>query len=249
MVLAIIPARGGSEGIKRKNLVKLGGRPLIEYSIRAAQESQLIDEILLSTDDDEIAAVGEGLGLDVSYRRPRSLGKNDTAMIDVIVDGINWFSASRGENPETIVLLQPTSPLRSADDIDKAVTLLANPGVTSVVSVNEMVEHPSECVWQDGNLWEYLVAPPDDATRRQDYPNKYFFINGAVYAAETSSLLAARQFIQRRSTEFVVMPQERSVDIDTEFELVFAEAILKFAGNAIEVKAPTVSASLGTATR
>lgn len=228
MLLAIIPARGGSKGILRKNLVPLKGRPLIEYTIKEAQKSKFINEILLSTDDDEIADVGRQLGLDVSYRRPMELAEDTTSMIDTLEHGLHWVESSHGQLPEYTMLLQPTSPLRSVEDIDSAVAFFYEISAAFLVSVHEMGEHPYECIAGSGRNWSYLVTPPTGSVRRQDYKNIYNFINGAIYLARTTKLLSQRGFINMGETYFFPMPRERGVDVDTYIDLYIAEALMNF---------------------
>jgi len=225
MLLAIIPARGGSKGILRKNLALLRRRPLIEYTIEVALQSPLIDEVLLSTDDDEIAAVGRRMGLDVTYRRPAELAGDATPMIDTLEHGLRWMAEERGGLPDEVMLLQPTSPLRSAEDIAGAVDLFHETAALSVVSVHPMGEHPSECIVGSVRDWDYLVTPPKGAVRRQDYEHRFYFINGAIYLAGTQTLLSRRGFIHPGETAMFVMPRSRGLDIDTPLDLHIAEAI------------------------
>ena len=202
------------------------GRPLIEYTIRAAQESRIVDQILLSTDDDEIAEVGLRMGLDVRYRRPAELAADATPMIDSLEHGVRWIERERGTVPDEILLLQPTSPLRTARDIDSATALFRESGASSLVSVHAMGEHPSECIVKNGQRWSYLVEPPEGASRRQDYADSFYFINGAIYLARSEMLLSQRRFIQPGVSETYVMPRERGVDIDSYRDLRIAEAML-----------------------
>jgi CMP-N,N'-diacetyllegionaminic acid synthase len=225
MLLALIPARGGSKGIPRKNVTLLNGKPLIEYTIDAALKSASIDEVLLSTDDDEIGRVGKALGLDVSYRRPGELAEDDTPMIDTLEHALQWFEGVRGRLPDEVMLLQPTSPLRSVQDIDDAVGQFRSSGAQSLVSVHPMHEHPFECIRGGGNDWKYLVPPPLEAARRQDYLGDFYFINGAIYLAKTPTLLSRRGFLCPQETVTYVMSRERGVDIDTALDLVVAEVL------------------------
>lgn len=233
MLLAVIPARGGSKGILRKNLALLNGKPLIEYTINAAQKSKFIDEILLSTDDENIAEVGRRLGLDVSYRRPVELATDTTSMIDTLEHALLWAELQYGQIPEDTILLQPTSPLRSAKDIDAAAAIFYETASTSLISVNEMAEHPYECIVGSGTNRSFLVTPPGGMVRRQDYSNEYYFINGAIYLAKTSTLLSQRGFMNIKNTYFFPMPRERGVDIDTYLDLYVAEALIKYDENYI----------------
>jgi CMP-N,N'-diacetyllegionaminic acid synthase len=227
MLLAIIPARGGSKGIPKKNLALFNGKPLIEYSIDAAQKSKLIDDVLLSTDSEEIASIGVSMGLDMSYRRPSEIAEDQTSMFDTIEHCLSWFKKSRGQLPDEIILLQPTSPLRTSLDIDAAVEQFRESNSCTLMSVHSMSEHPSECIRVGDIDWQYVVAPPKEAVRRQDYEHNNFFINGAIYIAETKAYLSRRTFIDPRDTEVFVMPRERGLDIDTPLDLVIAESIMK----------------------
>lgn len=228
MLLAIIPARGGSKGIPRKNLIPLGGKPLIEYTIIAAQKSKHIDHILLSTDDDAIAEFGKKMGLDINYRRPQELAADNTSMIDTLEHAVNWFSEHNGQKPLDTMLLQPTSPLRTSLDIDNAVNVYYQTASTSLVSVHEMHEHPYECIKGIGNDAHYLVVPPKETARRQDYDNSYHYINGAIYIANTDFLFSHRSFVKIGKTHFFPISRERGVDIDTPSDLCIADALLKF---------------------
>ena len=141
-VLAIVPARGGSKGVPGKNVRVLAGRPLIDYTARAARESGVIDRIVLSTDSDEIADAGRRSGLEVPFMRPASLAADDTPMLPVVRHAIDALSAS-GWTPDVIVLLQPTSPLRRPSHVRDAVTMLRETKADSVVTVVELPRHLS----------------------------------------------------------------------------------------------------------
>lgn len=226
MLLAFIPARGGSKGIPRKNLALLHGRPLIEYTIEAAQASHFVDRTLLSTDDAEIAAVGVRLGLDCSYRRPVELAADTTGMMESVEHGVRWYVQTWGVMPDELLLLQPTSPLRTARDIDDAVNLFRMSGAATLCSVSTMSEHPCECIAKTQSSWAYLRDRRNGAARRQDYEDGYYFINGAIYLAKTDVLLRDRQFIKEGSTALYVMPRDRCVDIDTPVDLAIAQALM-----------------------
>lgn len=226
MLLAIIPARGGSKGIPRKNLALLNGRPLIEYTLRAALDSKFIDDILLSTDDDEIASFALTLGLDTAYRRPAELALDTTPMIDTLTHGIQWYQKASKNMPQTTMLLQPTSPLRNAADIDHAISTYYEKSTSSLVSVHELNEHPYECIHGEGKDACYLVNPPVGVSRRQDYDNSYYYINGAIYISDTEKLLTRRSFIEIGDTYFLPMPRARGIDIDTPYDLKLSEVLL-----------------------
>ena len=227
MLLAIVPARGGSKGIPKKNLIPLAGKPLIQYTLDAALSSERIDDVLLSTDSDEIAAFCGSLGIDTSYRRPPALAMDESPLMPAIEHALRWYEQNRGRAPDLVLVLQPTSPLRTAQDIDSAVDYLEREEAESLIGVHVMSEHPYECVRAEGRQWEYLLRPPVGVARRQDYEGKYYFINGALYLARTQALLKQKTFAMPGATLLHVMPRSHGVDIDSPLELACAEAYLR----------------------
>ncbi len=226
MLLALVPARGGSKGIPRKNLALLAGRPLIEHTLAAVRASRRIDDTLLSTDDEEIAACAARCGFATTYRRPAALAADDTPMIEAVEHALGWYARERGQTPEAILLLQPTSPLRSAADIDGAIERFAASATDTLASVHAMGEHPCECVVAQGASWQYLVTPPPTGAGRQHYRGRYLFINGALYLARTAVLLAQRRFVVPGATLLYEMPRTRGIDVDSPLDLAYAAALL-----------------------
>lgn len=227
MILAIIPARAGSKGILRKNLAQLAGKPLVQHTICAALKSKYIDQILLSTDDLEVASLGRELGLNLSYIRPTKLSEDSTSMYDTIIHALDWYEKEYSNVVTEILLLQPTSPLRNVEDIDGAIESFRSKNLVSLVSVNQLTSHPCECIiGGEVGDWSYLVEPPLNAVRRQDYEKKYFFINGAIYLCSVDFYRSRKTFISVGKTFLYEMPRERSVDIDTIFDLFFAQSLL-----------------------
>jgi CMP-N,N'-diacetyllegionaminic acid synthase len=225
MLLAFVPARGGSKGIPRKNLVKLAGRPLIQYTLEAALASARIDDILLSTDDEEIAAFCARCGVATPYRRPHELSSDAAPMITAVEHGLEWYARECGQMPDEVLVLQPTSPLRTSEDIDGAVLRFRESSADTLASVHQMAEHPYECVVAQSGGWQYLVASQAVA-RRQDYRGSYYFVNGALYLARTSALLKERRFLVSGVTTLYEMPRERGIDVDSPLDLACAEALL-----------------------
>jgi CMP-N,N'-diacetyllegionaminic acid synthase len=226
MLLGFIPARGGSKGIPRKNLVQLAGKPLIQYTLEAAQASARLDDILLSTDDEEIAACCARLGLTTRYRRPPQLSGDDAPMIAAVEHALAWYASEYGRMPDEVAVLQPTSPLRTAEDIDGAAAQLRAGTADTLASVHPMSEHPCECLALEDGSWRYLVAPPPAAARRQDYRGRYYFLNGALYLARTGPLARERRFVIPGATLLYEMPRERGIDVDSLQDLAHAEALL-----------------------
>lgn len=210
-MLAVIAARGGSRGLPRKNVLPFRGRPLIGWTIAAAQASHCIDRLILSSDDSEIIAVAENLGCAAPFRRAPGLSGDAAASIDVVLDALD-----RVPGFDVVVLLQPTSPLRTAGDIDGALERMSAAGSASCVSVQEAVSHPWLVFGQDsrGRLAPFTSAPEGASLRRQDLPPAWV-LNGAVYAADAAWLRRERAFIRPGETVAWEMPADRSADIDT----------------------------------
>jgi N-acylneuraminate cytidylyltransferase len=218
-VLAVITARGGSKGLARKNLAPFRGRPLIAWTIDAGKASTLIDQVILSSDDAEIIAVAQGLGCAAPFVRAAALATDEATSLDVVLDAVE-----RTPGYDVVVLLQPTSPLRTAADIDAVIRLLE--GADTAVSVTEAPSHPFLVYRPDaqGRLAPYAEPAPGASLRRQDLPPAWS-LNGAVYAARVEALRAGRAFVQPGRTRAYAMPPERSVDIDTLEDLRTAERL------------------------
>ncbi|MGH9350198.1 MAG: cytidylyltransferase domain-containing protein [Vicinamibacterales bacterium] len=188
MVLGLVPARGGSKGVPGKNLRVLAGRPLLEYTARAAQESRVLDRVILSTDSPEIADAGRRAGLEVPFMRPEALARDDTPMLPVVQHAMDALAAG-GWVADVIVLLQPTSPLRRPHHIRDAVELLRRTGADSVVSVVELPRHlsPDYVMRIDGDVLRPFVPEGERVTRRQDARPAYSR-DGTVYAFRRTTL-------------------------------------------------------------
>jgi CMP-N,N'-diacetyllegionaminic acid synthase len=217
--LALIPARGGSKGVPRKNIKPLGGKPLIAWTIEAALRSRLVDAIVVSTDDEEIAAVAREYGAQVPYLRAASLARDDTPGIDPVLDAL-----TRVPGFEAVVMLQPTSPLRTAADIDACIEFTETLGAPSAVSVSSAAHHPYWMYRLGGDHRLHAIVDTPPVTRRQDLPAVYA-LNGAVYYARTAWLCEHRAFVGTETVAYV-MPPERSVDLDTLLDWDLAELLL-----------------------
>lgn len=221
-VLAVIPARGGSKGLPRKNILEAGGRPLIAWTIDAALAASCVDRVVLSTDDEEIAAVAKGFGCDVPFMRPPELADDEAPTIDVVMHALRSIPQH-----DVVILLQPTSPLRTAADIDAAFSLMKKRQAPSCVSVCPVEETPYWMYRIDaGDHLLSLMEPTLRANRRQDLP-EVFSLNGAIYIADTAWLLGTQSFVTPETVAYV-MPRERSIDIDSSEDLdSFKNALLK----------------------
>jgi N-acylneuraminate cytidylyltransferase len=221
-VLAVIPARGGSKGVPRKNVRLLGGRPLIAWSIDAALAATGPTRVVVSTDDDEIAAVAEQLGADVPFVRPAHLASDTASGLENAQHALAAVEEIEGEPYDALLLLQPTAPFRTAADIDGAVSLLAATGADSVISVVDVGgHHPARMKYLDGDR---LVDPPFCEERenqnRQELPPMYIR-NGAIYLTRAAVLRAGS--FKGDDCRAWIMPPERSVNIDTPADFELAE--------------------------
>jgi N-acylneuraminate cytidylyltransferase len=219
-VLAIITARGGSKGLPGKNIVDLGGKPLLAWSIEAAQRSRHVDRLILSSEDDDIIAVAEKFGCEVPFRRPREFATDGATIHPVLIHALDQLD----EAFDYLVLLQPTSPLRTAADIDGALELCAGQGASACVGMCE-TKKPVEWMYRVGDDAGVKPVLGEIVTnRRQDLPATYV-INGAVYVARVDWYREHRGFLGPTTLAWR-MPPERSIDIDTELDLLMAQAIL-----------------------
>lgn len=223
-IIGVIPARGGSKAIPRKNLALLGGRPLIAHTADAARASRRLTRLIASTDDAEIASVAQGLGIEVPFLRPPALAGDDTPMLDVLVDLLATLDQREQYRPDILVLLQPTSPFRRAEHIDGAIDLLTATGADSVVTVMDVPHHftPASLMLLDGDR---LTAWIDGGSlRRQDKP-RLFARNGPAVVAARPGVLAGRT-LYGPDTRGFVMSREESLDIDDRFDLEIAELLI-----------------------
>jgi CMP-N,N'-diacetyllegionaminic acid synthase len=223
-VLAVIPARGGSKGLPGKNILPLGGQPLLAWTVKAAKASRCVDRVVLSSDDESIMAAAEAAGCDVPFRRDAALATDTASSIDVVLDAL-----ARLPDYDAVVLLQPTSPLRSAQDIDGALETMLRLDAPACVSVREAADHPFWTFRLDkASRLHSFVENPQPSARRQDLPQAWC-LNGAVYAAQVDWLLAHKSFVSPQTVAFP-MPPARSIDIDTRED--FDQAARLIAGQA-----------------
>lgn len=225
-VLAVIVARGGSKGLPGKNLRPLGGKPMLAWSIAAAQASRHIDRLILSSDDSEIVEAARAFGCEVPFLRPAALASDHVAAGPVLVHAIDSLDARY----DWLVLLQATSPLRLGSDIDDCLQLAQRQRSPAVISVTPAGKPPHWMMWLDtsGHM-RRIVDPPEDAEvhARQLLPQAVV-PNGAVYAARTEWFLERGTFYAPE-TLALVMPPERSVDVDTLLDFMLAEVIVQLA--------------------
>lgn len=224
-ILVIVPARGGSKGVPRKNIRNLNGKPLISYTIEEAKKSKYIDRVVVSTEDIEIAKVSEKFGAEVPYLRPVELSKDDSPTIDCIIHVVNWLKEKENYIPDYVCLLQCTSPLRTYKDINGTIEKTINLNMDGAVSICESEANP---YWSNvfyGDKLKYFIEEGKQITRRQDLP-KVYRMNGSVYVIKTNILLEQKTFETENITGYV-MNNENSVDIDNEIDFKLAELLMK----------------------
>lgn len=221
-ILAIIPARGGSKGIPRKNVKAISGKPMIQYTIEAAKECPYIDKVVVSTEDEEIADISMRAGAIVPFSRPEELATDEAKTIDVVMHAVEFYER-KAERFDIIVLLQPTSPLRNAEDITKALEYFMRNEQRSLVTVSEVSESP--ILMRNFNKENKLekIMEEDSDVRRQDM-KKFYRINGAIYINKASELNANTSFNDNEMG--FVLTQEHGIDVDEPQDLVVAEYYL-----------------------
>ncbi len=220
--LAVIPARGGSKRLPNKNILPLAGKPLIEWTIEAAKNSKYIDQIVISSDKNEILDIAKRYET-ISIIRPEALAKDEAKTVGVVLHVIESIS----EKHDFIILLQPTSPLRTSQNIDEAIELLFSKNADAVISVCETDYPILWCNTLQEDLSMNKFIPEDIKDKRsQDLP-KYYRLNGAIYIVKTEKLKNEKTFFISGNIYAYIMDRKNSVDIDEEIDLKVATALLK----------------------
>lgn len=224
-VVAIILARGGSKGVPGKNVALVAGKPLIAWTIDTALQSQLLDRVIVSTDDKEIADVAQHHGAEVPFLRPAELAKDETPGIAPLLHAVRWLDKHENYRPKYVMLLQPTSPFRTVGDIQATFELAKKKQADAVVSVTPVQQHPywMKRISEDGRLVGFLPMERS-YHRRQDLPSVYAS-NGAIYLARRDVIMEQETFYTDQTYAYV-MPAEHSLDIDTYWDLYLADLIL-----------------------
>jgi CMP-N,N'-diacetyllegionaminic acid synthase len=230
-VLAIVPARGGSKGLPGKNIKEMCGKPLIAWSIEAGLGSTYVDEVMVTTDCDEIALVARQFGASTPFMRPPELASDTATSFDVVKHAIDFYRVSMGREFDYVLLLEPTSPLRDKVDVNNAlVQLLSSPSATAIVGICKTEsQHPAFLVKKDaqGFLVGYENADMK-VLRRQDIGEVLFF-EGSIYISRVDILMAKKTFYHERTIGYEV-PKWKSFEIDDMDDFIVVEALMKFKG-------------------
>jgi CMP-N-acetylneuraminic acid synthetase len=232
-VLALVPARGGSKGIPRKNIRLLAGKPVLGYAVEAGLAASLVDRVVCSTDDEEIAQVAHDCGAEVPFLRPAELAQDTTEDWPVFKHALDWLREHEGYEPDIVVNLRPTSPLRRVEHVDGAIQLLLDSGADSVKSVCVARQHPHK-MWRMPNgpadLMQPFVTTPFRLSRGPDVPRAeletVYWQNGVVDVTRRSVILEQGVMIGRTVAGLVTEPED-SADLDTPFDLLVAELLIQ----------------------
>jgi CMP-N-acetylneuraminic acid synthetase len=225
-LLGLLPARGGSKGVPGKNIKALAGVPLIAWSIRAARDSGAFERIVVTTDSPEIAAVASSFGAPVPWLRPAELAGDRSPSIDFVLHALDRLMADDGWEPDAVMLLQPTSPFRSAASIRRAAEAFAASGTDSMASVSPVSTHPWSCYFLDaGGRLERAAPGAPEVLRRQDLPPAYA-PDGSIYVTSPRFLRQKRGFLGPGTVAFLTPPDE-AADIDTADDWARAEAFAR----------------------
>lgn len=222
--LAVIPARGGSKGIPKKNIIEVNGRPLIDYTILEALNSKYIDRVIISTDSKEIAKISKECGAEVPFLRPDNLAQDESKTIEGVMDLLNKLS-SKNENYDYLIILQPTQPLRKSFHIDEAIAVVVESDIDSLVSVNEVKEHPVLMRRINSKNILEKILKINSTLRRQEFP-KYYKVNGAIYINKIDGNLNLGTSLNDNKYAYI-MNKKYDVDIDEYSDLEKLKFILK----------------------
>jgi CMP-N,N'-diacetyllegionaminic acid synthase len=228
-VIGIIPARGGSKGIPGKNVALLAGKPLISWVWEAARQSKMIDEIVLSSDDDEIISVSRSLGIPVPFRRPSELASDESLVVDVIYHAITWLKEQQGKEFDYICLLQPTAPMVETNDYDRVIQKAIDYDADTVICVYPCdQQHPSIMFTlnEEGGAQWFLETVDNRMSRRQDLPS-VFIRSGLAYVFKTSLILEKRALYGEKIFAVEVPSERGMIDINSPFDLKLAEFLIQ----------------------
>jgi N-acylneuraminate cytidylyltransferase len=226
-ILGVIPARGGSKSVPRKNLALLNGKPMFYYTIEAAQQSKKLTHFVVSSEDEEIIRVAQSFGAPAPFVRPAELATDEAPSLPVVQHAVREIESREGVAFDYVVLLQATSPLRNGADIDAALEKLIETGADSVVSVVRVAHHhPARMRFIENDLLVQLpMGEQKEMQRRQDLPPVYIR-NGAIFATRRSVVMEQNSMLGKVSRPYV-MPESRSANVDTKFDFLVVEVMMQ----------------------
>lgn len=228
-IIAIIPARGGSKLIPKKNIIKLGNKPLIAWTIEAAKKSKYINKIIVTTEEEEIRKVSLKYGAEVPFKRPIKLATDKIHSVFPVLHAIEWLAKNKNYHPDIVIMLLPTAPLRRPIDIDKAIVLHLKNKNRPVVGVYESGKRLLHFRYIKNQKLVPLMKSKTLNVQRQDL-KKLYYLNGSIYLARTKDLLKEKTFHTKNAIPYI-MDEEYSIDINTKKDLNRAKLILKLKNN------------------
>jgi len=224
-ILSIIPARGGSKSISKKNIRLICEKPMIAYSIEASLKCRKIDKTVVSTDSEEIATISEKFKAQV-IKRPEEIAKDDSQIIDTVKHVLQELKEKENYEPDAVILLQPITPLKTVEDLDKSIELFEQNNGKTVVSVAEAGKKPYISLTIENGLIKPLLGWDIFMNKRRQDLQKAFFVNGAIYINTVENLLKHNNFFSENTIPYI-MPNERSIDIDEESDFKIAELLMQ----------------------
>ena len=227
-LLIYIPARGGSKGILKKNLSKIGDKKLIDFTLEAAKKIKVNSFIFISTDDIETSDHCKKKGFEIDYIRPSIFSQDTSTILEGLLDALEWLRLKKDLEPTDVLLLQPTSPFRNIKQINEYIDKYNEDGEISSVGVSAIQNHPRKSILIDGNNWKFLKSDNEEITNRQAYENNYYYIDGSFYLSKTSFIKKNNSFIVEGLTKPYPMKHKYYLDIDEEEDLDFARAIYEY---------------------
>ena len=221
--ISVIPARSGSKGIKNKNMIKIGKKPLVQYTIEAATNSKIHENFILS-DNIKIKNLAEKFKINTQYKRPKKLSESTTSLSETLNHFNKWLKKNN-INYDYMVILQPTSPLRDYKDINKCLKIIEKSQSDSLFSISESLEHPYETIIKKKKSWKFVLAKSKKFYRRQDFDIKTYFINGAIYIS-SNKLINKKKTFTNSNHSFYKMPKNKSLEINDKEEAFIIDCIL-----------------------
>ena len=222
--LAVIPARAGSQSIKKKNTFIVNKKPLVQYTFEELKKS-LIEKKYLLSDDKKIKKLAKRFNISIDYIRPKNLSKNTTSLVDTLFHFHQWTEYKKIAY-DYLVVLNPTSPLRNYKDINSAVKIVKNKKYKSLFSISNSLEHPYEAIKFDKKKkWKYILSKSRLYYRRQDFDFESYFVNGAIYIIHRK-LVIQKRIYDKKNHGFCVMPKQRSIDINDLSDIKIVRGLL-----------------------
>ena len=222
--ISVIPARAGSKGVKNKNIFPLNKKPLISYTFNAAKKSMIKNNFVL-TDSKKIKKIAKNYGINGDYERPKKFSQSNTSLIETLSHFYEW-TKKKIINFDYMVVLQPTSPLRKHEDINRACNLIKKNKCKSLFSISESLEHPYEAIDVKKGKWKYILKKSKNFYRRQDFDINSYFINGSIYIIH-KNLIIKKKIYEMKNHKMMIMPKSRSLEINDLEDINIIKPLIK----------------------